>query len=182
MEVGVLGKVTQLLIKHAQALTRHLVRLNVVNTNLQIVESRFVQSFDSFGREVIAIGDQAGDHSMRADVMNDVVELRMHHGLAARNRDNRGSERSQLVYATLDQLDRHWRRGVVILVAIAASQIAPAHGDQVGQHRMARGDQGAANETELPELLLDEFRFSHYGNLKPAEPTDRVIREFDVEE
>ena len=52
-----LCQVTQLLIEYAQALARDFVRLDVVDADLQRIETGFVQALDAIGREVIAVGD-----------------------------------------------------------------------------------------------------------------------------
>ncbi len=63
MKVGVLGQVTEFLIQHPQALARNFVRIDVVDADLQRVETRFIQALDAFRREVITIRNQAGDNS-----------------------------------------------------------------------------------------------------------------------
>ena len=62
MKIGVLRKVAELLIEHAQALARDFVRLNVVDTDLQILQTGIVQSFDTVRSEIVTIRDEAGDH------------------------------------------------------------------------------------------------------------------------
>src|SRR6185436_7337859 len=103
---------------------------------------------------------------MVSDLMNDVVQLRMHHRLAAGNRDDGRTERSQLVYAPLNKLNRNGRRRVVILITVTTSQITTTHRNQVGKHRMMRRGQRPADKAELPDFLLNEFRFSHCRRLE----------------
>src|SRR6266511_5350308 len=107
MKVGVLREISQLLIKHAQALTRNDVRLHVVDAYLQVLEPRSVQPLNAFWSEVITIRDKPGNHAALANVVNDVVQLRMHHRFAAGNGDDRCSQVSKLVQPTLDDVERH---------------------------------------------------------------------------
>src|SRR6185369_11381176 len=51
-------EVLKLLIEYAQALLRHVVRLDVVDADLQEVESRRVQLLDSLRHEEVAVRDQ----------------------------------------------------------------------------------------------------------------------------
>ena len=55
---------------------------------------------------------------------------------------------------------------MVILVTVAASQITTTHRNQVREHRMTGRDQRPADKAELPDFLLNEFRFSHFGDLE----------------
>ena len=55
---------------------------------------------------------------------------------------------------------------MVILVTVSTSQIAPSHGNEVGEHRVTSRNERASDEAELPNLLVNEFRFSHYEDLK----------------
>ena len=50
---------------------------------------------------------------------------------------------------------------MVILVAIAASQVAAAHGDQMREHWMPAGKQSPADEAGVTKFELNEFAFSH---------------------
>ena len=55
---------------------------------------------------------------------------------------------------------------MVILIAVAAGQIASPHRNQVGEHRMTGGGQGPADKGKLSNFLLNELRFSHYRRLE----------------
>ena len=100
--------------------------------------------------------------------MDDVVELRMHHRLAAGNGNDGRSQRAKFVDAAFDELNRNRRRGVVILVTVATREIAPSHRNKVRKHRVTSRSERASDEAELPNLLLNEFRFTHYEDLEPA--------------
>src|SRR2546423_15194578 len=87
MKIGVLGQIAQFLIEDAQALSRNLVRLDVIDTNLQVFKTSIVQPLDSIRRKVITIRNQSRDNSTRTNVADDVVKLRVHHRLGAGNRN-----------------------------------------------------------------------------------------------
>ena len=101
---------------------------------------------------------------MASDLMDDVVQLRMHHRLTARDRNDRSTKCRQLVYTPLYYFNRHGRRRMVILIAVATGQITTTHWDQMGEHRVTRGDQRPADKAELSHFLLNKFDFTHCGN------------------
>ncbi len=68
---------------------------------------------------------------------------------------------------------------MVILIAVTTSQITTTHGNQVREHRMAGGSQRPADKGKLPNFVLNEFRFSHYGDLENLEVE---TTEYEVEE
>jgi hypothetical protein len=68
-----LGQQLQLLIKNFEALLRYLIRHDVVDTDLQIVEPGIVQFFDAVGRQQITVGDQTCQGGVFADAGNDVI-------------------------------------------------------------------------------------------------------------
>ena len=76
----------------------------------------------------------------------------MHHRLAAGDRDNRGAEVGQLVETTLDDREIDRFRGVIVFVAIATGEIATAHRNEVGQHRMASRQQRARDKAGFTHL------------------------------
>jgi hypothetical protein len=51
---------------------------------------------------------------------------------------------------------------MVVFVAVTAGQITAPHRNQMGEYRMTRGNQGAADKAKLPDFLLNEFDFPHY--------------------
>src|SRR6185503_1423019 len=97
MKLRMFRQETEFLIQHAQTLARHLIGLDVINTNLEILETGFVQPFDTFGREVVAVRNQTRDHAAKADVVNDVVQLWMHHRLTTGDSNDRSAKIGELV-------------------------------------------------------------------------------------
>src|SRR5205085_5059002 len=94
---GVLGDVDELAVEILEALFGDLVGLDVVNADLEVLQPDPVQAPDALGRDVVAVGDEAGDHAAAAYVADDLVEVGVHHRLAARNRDDGRAEVGQAV-------------------------------------------------------------------------------------
>ena len=103
-----LGQHLQLRVEHAQALHRRLVGLDVVNADLQIFQSGVVELHNALWPQQVAVRDQTRDHPAGADVANQVIQLRMQHGLATTQRDDAHSKIGQRV----SSLDQHveWNR------------------------------------------------------------------------
>ena len=80
------------------------------------------------------------------------IQFGMHHRFATGNGDDRCSKIASLSRRAIDEFEIDRLRSVVILVAVATRQIAASHGNQMGEHRMPAGDQGAADKTKLPHL------------------------------
>ena len=96
-------------------------------------------------------------------MLNDVIQLWMHHRLAAGDGNNRSTEFGQLVQAPLHDVERHRGRIVIIFVAVTARQITPAHGNDVSEHRMARRKQGASNKPGFAYFQIKKLASSHYA-------------------
>ena len=145
--VGVVLQVLQLLVEHAQALLRHLVGLDVVDADLQEVEPGVVQLLDPLRHQEVAVGDQAGHHAAAADAADQVVEVRMQHRLAAAEGDDRRAELGELVDAAQHHVGRDRRRHLVVLVAVAAVDVAAADRDDLHEQRMGRVRRGRATNS-----------------------------------
>jgi len=50
---------------------------------------------------------------------------------------------------------------MIIFIAVAAGQVAPAHGNKMSKYRMAAREQGPADEARLAQFKLKKFRSSH---------------------
>ena len=149
VEVGVVAQVLQLLVEHPQALLRDFVGLDVVDADLQEVEAGAVQLLDPLRHQEVAVGDEAGHHARRADVADEVVEIRVEHRLAAAEGHDRRAELGQLVDPPLHRVGRHRRRDLVVLVAVAAVDVAAADRDDLDEQRVRRVDQ-PAQRTRAP--------------------------------
>src|SRR5579863_6666787 len=67
MKFGVLGQPLQFLVENFQALLRNIVGIDVVDGNLQPLESGAIQALDAFGDEQVSVGDKPGNHAVGAD-------------------------------------------------------------------------------------------------------------------
>ena len=87
-ELRLLGQPLQLGLQQAEALHRDLVRLHVVDADLEEVEAGVVEAAYAVGREVVAVGDEGGDHPALAHLRDHRVELGVHQRLSAAHRDH----------------------------------------------------------------------------------------------
>jgi hypothetical protein len=143
VKIRVLGEQLQLLVENFQTLFRNFIGIHVVDGNLQPLESSAVQAPDSFRNQQIAVGDEAGDHTVGANAVDHVVEFGMQQRFAARNCDDGRAQRAQFVDAAEHFVRGHWLREIVELVAVGAGQIAAADRNDVRKDRMVGGSQGA---------------------------------------
>ena len=152
--VGVVLEILQLLVEDAEALLRDFVGIDVVDADLQEIEPGAVERLDAFRHQKVAVRDQAGHHAAAADVADQLVEVRMQHRLAAAERDDRRAELGQLVDAPLHDVGRHRRRHLVVLVAVAAVDVAAADRDDLDEQRMRGVCQPRANSRTDRTLRL----------------------------
>ena len=150
MELGVFGQQLQLAVEHLQALLRNLVRHDVVDGDLQVLEAGAVEPLDALGGEQVAVGDHAGDHAVAADAGDDQVQVGMQQRLAAADGDDAGAQVGQPVEPLVHVVERHGLGMIVVLVAVGAGKIAAAHGNDVRQHRMAGGGQPLGDHPDFP--------------------------------
>ena len=78
----------QLPVQHFQAFLGNIVRLYIIDGNLQVIQPCAVQSLDPFGREKIAVGDHARDHAPSANVRDQQIEIGMQEWFAAADGDD----------------------------------------------------------------------------------------------
>ena len=83
MKIRVLGKVAQLLVQYPETLSGYCVGIDVIDADLQILEAGVIEPLDTIRCEVVAVGYQPCKHPVRANVRDDLVQLRMHHWLSA---------------------------------------------------------------------------------------------------
>ena len=132
-ELGVLGEIFQFLVEHLQALHGNIVRLEVVDADLQMFEAGIVQRHDLLRRQQISVGDHSGNHAVMTNSLNDLLDFGMQQRFAAADRHDGRSQLSQAVDAA-EHFSVGIRRGeIVVLVAISAGEIASPCGNDVGQ-------------------------------------------------
>jgi hypothetical protein len=159
-KLRVLGQQLQFLVQHLQALLRNFVRLHVVDADLQVFQPRAVQPLDALSGEQIAVGDESGNDPLPPNVPDHLVQLGMQQRLAPADGDHRRSQRSQPVHAPEQLPCGHGRREVVILVAVGAGKIAPAHGDQMHQQRVLLVQQAPPHARPHPSPAMRRFRLA----------------------
>ena len=77
MKVSILRQNLKLSIQNFKAFFRDIVRHDVIDADLEVVETRIVQALDALGREQISVCDQAGQGGISSNTANDVIEVRM---------------------------------------------------------------------------------------------------------
>jgi hypothetical protein len=155
VELCVGGKQFKLLIEHLEALLRDLVGIDVVDADLQVIQSGTVQALDAIGDQKITIGNHARNQAVTAYVGDDVIELGMQQTFPATDGNNRGPEVRQMIHSAQYGFQRHRLGDIVELVAVRTGQIAAAHGHKVGQHRMIGGDQTFGNHAQFTYTAVD---------------------------
>src|SRR5215475_10540830 len=96
---------TQFLIQNLEAFLRDVVRFDVVDADLKVIEPRPVQPLNALGGEQIAVGDQRGDDPGAANALDQRFQFRMKQGLAAAECDRQRPERGEPVYAARHLFD-----------------------------------------------------------------------------
>ena len=120
MELRMLGQHLQLPVQHLQALLRHLIRLNVVDRDLHVVQPRSIQPLDALSVQQIAVGNHPGQRAHLTNPRDHLVQLRMRQWLAAGDRDDARPQTAQIIDPAQHLLDRHRLRDLVVLVAVRA--------------------------------------------------------------
>ena len=176
VEFGVFGEELELLAQNLQALDRNLVRLHVIDADLQMVEPRVVQSPDFIRDEKIAVRDDAGDHVVMADPGNDGLDIRVQQGLPAADRDDFGSQLCQFVDSGADFPSRHRGGEIVVLVAVGARQVTSTHRDDMGQHCVAGRKQTPGHHPKFPQPQLNFLLSIHGQTDGETIPNNKIAR------
>src|SRR5207244_1856979 len=88
-ERGKLGEILQLLIQNLETLQRNVVRLDVVDADLKMIQAGLIQRDYLLGGQQIAVGNHSRDHSVAADSMDDLLDFRMKQRFTPADRDDR---------------------------------------------------------------------------------------------
>src|SRR6266436_3379467 len=99
MKFRVLRQHDQAAIQGLEALQRHFVGLDVVDADLQVIESCGVESADALRVQQEAVGDDAGHHAPLAHTLDRQVEIGMEQRFAAAECEHAQAERRQTVDA-----------------------------------------------------------------------------------
>src|SRR5215470_3194764 len=142
----------QFLVEYLQALLGNIIRLNIVDADLQVIETCAVQLPYALRREQIAIGDQGGNHAVMPDAPDDVVQLRVEQRFAAADGNDGGAEFMEAVHPPQHEFERHRFGEVVELIAISAGEIASARRNDVRHDGVAAGMQSLGYNVRLPQM------------------------------
>ena len=160
LKLGVLGEKLELLVEHLEAFFRDVIRLHVVDADLQIFEPGAIEALDAVGHEQVAVGDQAGHDAVLADAGDDGVQIGMQQRLAAADRDDGGAHCSPRRSMRRNiSSSGHGLGKIVEFVAVGAGQIAAAHGNDMHQQGMPRGSETLGEHPDLAQLAVRGEQF-----------------------
>ena len=154
-------------VQNLQAVLGGLIGSDVVDADLQVVETGLVQAVDPVGGQQIAVGNERGDGAAPPDVTDDFIQLGVEHRFPAADGNDGSSEISQQVDAPQHLGGGHGSRHRVELVAVGAGKVAAPDGHDVSDDRVMRGVHSARKEARLPQPTA-------YGTLPAPESTREV--------
>ena len=154
-ELGVLREPFEFPVKHTQALFRNVVRGNVVDADLQIIQSGAIEGPDPIRGQEQAVGDQSRDRPAVANSADDGIEIRMQRRLAAAQRDDSGAKIGQAIDPPEHGLEWHGRGSLVVFIAIGAIQVAAPDGHDLCQNRVRGRLHGSHEHARLAELSVE---------------------------
>ena len=126
-----------------------------------MIEPGTIESADAFAAEEISIRDQRGDHAVRSNPTNDLVEVRVKQRLAPAEGDDAGPQHRQSIDAAHHVVGRHGRGVIVVFVAVRARQIAPPDRNEVRGDGPVRELQGSGQHSRFAKP------FGHPANTAP---------------
>ena len=119
------------------------VRRDVVDADLHAVEARLVEALDPLARQEIRVRVDERDHALLLDVRDGLVDVGIEQRLTAGQRHEHGAQARDVIDALLQRLERNRRRDLVVLVAVAAAEVAAARDDEVRDQRAILVECGA---------------------------------------
>src|ERR1017187_8058988 len=149
VKLGVFLQEEQFAVEHLKALLGNLIRQDVVDGDLQMLQAGAIEALDPLGGQQVAVGDHAGDDAVAAYAGDQQVEIGVEQGLAAGDGDDGGAERRQVVQPGVHGVHRDGLGEIVELVAVGARQVAAAHGDDVRQNGVLGRGQPLADHLEF---------------------------------
>ena len=138
LEVRVERKQLELVVQRFEAFLGNFIRHRVVNTDLQVFQSRVIQFLNAVVRQQEPVCDHSRDHPASPNMPDYFIQLRMQQRLSPADRDDGRSHARQNVQALLHLFQRHRRREIVEFIAVRASQVAAAGRNDVHQEGMLR--------------------------------------------
>src|SRR5262245_58319784 len=91
VEFRKLGQEAKFLIQYFETFLRDVVRIDIVNADLKVIQSGAVQSLYAFGGEQVAVGDQRGDDVGAANSFDQSFQFGVKQRLAAAEGDGQRS-------------------------------------------------------------------------------------------
>ena len=160
-ELRVRREKLEFLVEHLEALHRHVIGLDVVYADLQVVQSGIVEISDFLRCQQVPIRDDPGNHAVVPDAVKDSFDFGMKQGFAPAQRHGRGTQSGKEIYPAEHGLDRYRRRKIVVFVAITARQVTASSGDDVGEQRVLCRHQPAQHHLELAQFQLESLGLLH---------------------
>ena len=123
-------------------------------------EAGIVEAVDALSAEQKSIGDHSSDHAVFANVADDFFKLRMEQRFAAADGDDGSSHCREVVQTEFHFFERDGLGNLVVFVAIAAIEIAAAHGDDMDQDRVLGREQCLADHFEFAGASPQKAQFA----------------------
>jgi hypothetical protein len=115
-----LAEALQFSVEHLQALHGNVVRLHIVDADLQMVKSGTIQALDAIRCKQISIRDQRRNAAATANLADNVIKFGMEQRLATTDGDHGRAQFSESVDSAQHRLKRDWLGIVVELAAVSA--------------------------------------------------------------
>src|SRR5262249_47981716 len=147
----------QLLVENFEALLRNVIGHDVVDGDLQMIQTRAVEALNAVGRQQISVGDHAGNDAVPPYARDHLVELGMEHRLPAGDGDDGRAQLSQAIDAAKHGFERHRLGVVVVFVAVGAGQVASPHGNNVHIHGVIGRDQSFSDHANFAGAQVNLF-------------------------
>ena len=145
----------ELSLQELEALLGDVVGYDVVDADLKMVEAGSVQPGDTIAAEQIAVGNHRGDHPVRPNAADDVIEIGMEERLTAAHRHDPRTQVCEQVDAPKDVTRRNGLRMVVVLVAVRAREVAAPDRNQMRRDGCVWKAERLREHSRLPEPPLE---------------------------
>ncbi len=161
VKLSIFGQPLQLSIQNLQTFFRNLVRLDIIDADLQIVESRSVQGFNPIWNQQVSICDERSDGAASAGSPYQKVEIGMQGGLATAECNDAGAKRAKLIDAPQHLAGWNRIRVFVEFIAIGTSQVALPDGHNLRKNRVIPRCHGPGEHPRFPPLPMPLHESPH---------------------
>jgi hypothetical protein len=155
VELRVIPQVAKLDVQDLEALLGNIIRLDIVHTDLEMIQPGFIQSFDPLWSQQITVGQYSRQHPMTTDSGDDLLNLRMKQGLASAQVNHSGTEFGQVINPSQQIVDGDRRGMVVELIAVGTSKITAPDRYQMSKNRVLGRLQTFGKEVCLPHFAMN---------------------------